>query len=66
MNKAPSEKPAVKELPNATYFVKSAEPLDKGASEITSSFMSSLQATKNKEEINKYFKFLYMIEIIKG
>jgi hypothetical protein len=28
--------------------------------------MSSLQATKNKEEINKYFKFLYMIEIIKG
>jgi hypothetical protein len=29
---------------------------------ITSSFMSSLQATKKKEEINKYFKFLYMIE----
>jgi len=30
-NKAPSEKPAVNELPTATYFVKSAVPLVIGA-----------------------------------
>ena len=63
MKSAPSLKPAVSELPKATYFVKSAVPAVTGTSVTLSPSSFLLHATKVKETKSSHLKFFIILLI---